>query len=491
MPRDRSRLEQIIQQGVLQVPASRLVDDDEARLMGNSEDDGRTVVPDGNELLVEDGLALALAGECDANARWVQEWGAWLHWDGAVWVKDNTLQMYDMVRRLCRRAAETAQEKRATELRKAATVAAVERMARSDRRLAAIGEQWDADPWVLNTLAGIVNLHTGAIRPHDPLAYCTKITAVAPGGDCPLWRRFLSEVTDGDAALEAFLQRVIGYSLTGAILEHALFFLYGTGRNGKGVFLNTLKAILDAYATVAPMTAFTDTHHEQHPTDLAMLRGARLVIAQETEEGRNWAESRIKALTGGDPITARFMRQDFFTFTPQFKLLIAGNHKPTLRNVDEAIRGRLHLIPFTVTIPPERRDPELADKLKAEWPGILQWAIDGCLLYQKIGLAPPPAVVNATAEYFEAQDDFSQWLDECCDIGPDYWEPVGRLFESWRNWAEASRLPVGTKKRLSSELDKAGFKADRNAAKGGRYRQRIRLKPSTPSPRNTRPWDSD
>jgi P4 family phage/plasmid primase-like protien len=454
-------------------------------------DDDRAIATDGIDLLVEDGLALAFAAQVEATARWVQDWGAWLHWDGAVWIRDGTLATYDLVRRLCRLAAAGAPKKRATELRKASTVAAVERMSRSDRRLAAIGEQWDADPWALNTPAGLVNLHDGTVRPHDPGAYCTKITAVAPGGDCPLWRRFLAEVTDSDPDLEAFLQRVVGYGLTGAILEHALFFLYGTGRNGKGVFLNTVKAILDAYATVAPMTAFTDTHHDQHPTDLAMLRGARLVIAQETEEGRNWAESRIKALTGGDPITARFMRQDFFTFTPQFKLLIAGNHKPTLRNVDEAIRGRLHLIPFTVTIPPERRDPSLPDKLKAEWPGILLWAIEGCLLYQQIGLAPPAAVVNATAEYFEAQDDFAQWLDECCDVGKEYWEPVGRLFENWRNWAEASRLPVGTKKRLSSELDKAGFPAGRNPSRGGRYRAGIRLKLHHALPAEARPWHDD
>src|SRR5262249_14374388 len=158
--------------------------------------------------------------------------------------------------------------------------------------------------------------------------------------------------------------RVAGYSLTGSTTEHALFFFYGTGSNGKGVFLNTLHGIWQDFAAVAPIEAFCEARLERHPTDLAMLRGARLVITQETGEGRYWDEAKIKALSGGDPISARFMRQDFFTYTPQFKLVVAGNHKPSLRNVDEAIRRRIHLVPFVVTIRPGKRDPQLAEKLK-------------------------------------------------------------------------------------------------------------------------------
>src|SRR6202035_1582768 len=153
-----------------------------------------------------------------------------------------------------------------------------------------------------------------------------------------------AEITGGNTELQGFLHRFAGYSLTGIILEHALFFLYGTGGNGKGVFLNTLTAVLADYAAVAPMETFVVMQGERHPTDLAGLRGARFVTAQETERGRRWAESKIKALTGGDPITARFMRQDFFTYVPTFKLAIAGNHEP----IDAAVRRRLHLISFTV-----------------------------------------------------------------------------------------------------------------------------------------------
>jgi putative DNA primase/helicase len=208
-----------------------------------------------------------------------------------------------------------------------------------------------------------------------------------------------------------------------------------------------------------------------------MLRGARAVISQETEEGRNWAESRIKALTGGDPISARFMRQDFFTFDPQFKLLIAGNHKPTLRNVDEAIRSRLHLVPFTVTVPKERRDPNLREKLRAEWGGILQWAIDGCLEYQRAGLSPPPAVTDATAEYFNSQDELGQWLEDCCELDKKNWEPVGRLFESWTRWAEDNRLSPGTMKRFAEQLDKAGYESTRLGKERTRARRGLKLRP--------------
>ena len=185
------------------------------------------------------------------------------------------------------------------------------------------------------------------------------------------------------------------------------------GRRG-GIPREDVAAILGDYAKTAPMETFTATQGDRHPTELAGLMGARLVTAQETEQGRRWAESKVKSMTGGDPIAARFMRQDFFEFTPQFKLLIAGNHKPGLRGVDEAIRRRLHLIPFTVTIPPERRDPDLFEKLKPEWPGILKWAIDGCLAWQRDRLTPPGIVREATAAYLAAEDAIAQWLDECC-----------------------------------------------------------------------------
>jgi hypothetical protein len=187
------------------------------------------------------------------------------------------------------------------------------------------------------------------------------------------------------------------------------------------------------------METFVASKTERHPTDLAMLRGARAVMAQETEQGQRWAESRIKALTGGDAISARFMRQDFFTFEPAFKLMIAGNHKPSLRNVDEAVRRRFNLVPFTVTIPKSERDPDLPQKLEAEWPGILVWAIQGCLEWQRIGLAPPPAVLDATEGYLADEDAIGRFLDERCETGDMLaMEEVKELFASWRDWCNAT-----------------------------------------------------
>ena len=206
------------------------------------------------------------------------------------------------------------------------------------------------------------------------------------------------------------------------VTEHALFFLYGSGANGKSTFANVLLEILGTgrtgYAAVAPMTVFTAQKFDQHPTELAMLQGKRLVIAHETEEGRAWATARIKTLTGGDPITARFMRCDFFTYEPQFKLLILGNHKPALRVTDTAMRRRLHLIPFTVTIPEAERDQALPDKLRAEYPQILAWMIRGAVAWRRGGLKPPASVVAATDDYFQDEDTFAQWLAECCVLDP-------------------------------------------------------------------------
>jgi putative DNA primase/helicase len=194
-----------------------------------------------------------------------------------------------------------------------------------------------------------------------------------------------------------------------------MFFLYGTGANGKSTFLNAITSAMGDYHRTAPIETFTSSPTDRHPTDLAGLRGARLVTAIETEQGRRWAESRIRTLTGGDPISARFMRQDFFEYMPQFKLVFAGNHKPGLRSVDEAIRRRFNLIPFTVTIPPRERDKKLGDKLQCELPGILAWILEGTAAWRRFGLCPPRVVTEATAAYLEAEDALAAWIEDCCE----------------------------------------------------------------------------
>jgi putative DNA primase/helicase len=321
-----------------------------------------------------------------------------------------------------------------------------------------------------------VDLRTGISRPPRREDYATKSAAAEPGGDCPRWRQFLSEITDGDTELQSYLRRVAGYCMTGITSEHVLFFCYGTGANGKSVFINTLAGIWGDYAVAAPMSTFVITKSEQHPTDLARLRGVRLVVATETEAGQRWAESRIKLMTGGDKIAARFMRGDFFEYTPQFKLVIVGNHKPSLRGVDEAIRRRLHLIPFNVCIPPARRDKDLFENLKAEWGGILQWAIDGCLEWQRLGLAPPAAVRDATETYLASEDAIANWLDECCEL--DHRASVRRsaLFESWKVWADKAGEFPGSAKAFFAVLESRGFPQFRQGGTGQRMFRGLAIK---------------
>jgi putative DNA primase/helicase len=409
----------------------------------------------------EDALALRFSERHSENLRYVAAWGKWLAWDGVRWSEDATLHVFDKVRTVCRSAssecADDTKQRVATRITSGQAVSAIERLARCDRRHAATTGQWDADSWLLNTPGGVVDLRTGILRDAKREDYFTKCTGATPKEECPLWLAFLNRITGGQDELQQFIQRMCGYILTGTTREHALFFLYGTGANGKSVFINTLSGAMADYAKTAPIEAFIASNSEHHPTDIAGLQGARLVTSIETEDGRRWAESKLKALTGGDRITARFMRQDFFEYTPQFKLIVAGNHKPGLRSVDEAMRRRFNLVPFTVTIPASERDAELTEKLRAEWPGILQWAIDGCLAWQCEGLNAPALVRDATADYFTAEDALGNWLEECCTTGRRYWTSGAALFANWREWCERSGEYVGSQKRFSQALQARGF----------------------------------
>jgi putative DNA primase/helicase len=303
--------------------------------------------------------------------------------------------------------------------------------------------------------AATFDLRTGIGRPPSPKDMITKkggCTCAPAGTPHPLWSAFLERVAP-DPELRTFLKRWCGYSMTGATTEHKFCFAYGTGANGKSTFINTIMGILGDYATVADVGTFIASNTERHPTDVAKLHGFRLVVAQETEKGRRWDEAKIKSMTGGDKMTARFMRCDFFDFTPKFKLWITGNHKPRLDNVDEAMGRRMLLVPFLVQIPPEERDPELPAKLKREWPAILRWMIDGCLEWQQIGLAPPKIVTDATDEYFDDQDTIKEWLEDCTeDGGPHAFTPSSQLFASWKSWCDARGLKPGSGKSLSDAL---------------------------------------
>ena len=410
----------------------------------------------------EDEIATVFTKLYGLDWKYSTAWGQWYSWNGQRWVQDNLLRFSYEVRAVCRVAsgfANIAQQNLRAKIASASTVSNIDRLVRADPNHAISTEKWDADPMLLNTTGGIINLVTGQIYPHDRNKYLTKSTTALPTGECIKWLEFLSDITNGNKELISYLQRVIGYCLTGLTSEHALFFLYGTGANGKSVFLNVISAILGDYAKTAPMETFMDTRSDRHPTDLAGLRGARLVCAIETEQGRRWNESKIKAITGGDTISARFMRQDFFEFKPQFKLLIAGNHKPSISNVDEAMSRRIHLIPFTTYIPPEKRDKQLTDKLLNERDGILAWAVKGLLSWQELkGLNPPNIVTEATKEYLNAEDAVGRWLEDCCEIDNAAFTSSKFLFESWKNWANEFGEYIGSIRKLSDQLIAKKFK---------------------------------
>jgi putative DNA primase/helicase len=325
-----------------------------------------------------------------------------------------------------------------------------------------------------------IDLQTGeeyAPRRED---YCTKITGTRfaqPGTPHPLWSKFLDRVTGGDLELQRYLQRVAGYCLTGITREHVMFFLYGTGANGKSVFVGTLIKIWGDYALTINTEMLMASTFDRHPTEIARLRGVRLAVGSEVEVGRAWAESRIKALTGGDRLQGRFMRRDFFEFTPQFKLMIVGNHKPNLNSVDEAIRRRIHLIPFTVTIPAEERDLELAEKLKAEWPAILRWAVDGCTEWQRSGLAPPPAVTGATAEYFAEADPLGRWLEERCVRDESAFALSKDLFADYQGWCGENGEKPLTSNWFGRELNGRGIAKGKNNMDERGYRLALRGAP--------------
>jgi putative DNA primase/helicase len=366
---------------------------------GISVEPPRTEQIDGFDL-TEDGIARAFTKRHSENLRYCNDTGAWFEWTGKRWKQDRTRRAFNWARIVCREMAEDASDSKKAALAKANTAGAVERFAQADQALGVTSDIWDANPFLLGTPDGTVNLETGEINPPAFDDFITRQTAVSPADvpNAPVWMDFLASVTENDAGLIRFLRQWCGYMLTGDTREHALLFIFGPGGNGKSVFLNTVAGILNDYCKTAAMDSFTATKNEKHSTDLAMLRSARMVCASETEEGKAWAETRIKSLTGGDTIAARFMRQNFFEYRPQFKLVIIGNHRPVLHNVDDAAKRRFNVVPFEYK--PATPDRDLEEKLKAEWPAILRWMIEGCLDWRKNGLVRPKVVLEATSEYF-------------------------------------------------------------------------------------------
>jgi putative DNA primase/helicase len=395
------------------------------------------------------------------DLRYVACWKSWLHWDGFRWIRDiNGTVMCKAQEMVSILWLEAGQIKNVTERERAGKLAlkagdakqlkAMIELAASQPGIAASPNWFDSDPWLLGVKNGVVDLRTGEFRPAKREDYITKQagTDYVEGAKCPLWEEHLRLVFNRDEALIRFYQRIAGYALTGSTREQKLFFLHGNGRNGKSTTTETHYAFMGDYAQHAPATLFVIDRYGREPqTDIARLHGARFVIGSEIEEGTRLAENRVKELTGQDTLTGRFLYGTPFDFKPTHKLMMFGNHKPDVAGTDLGIWRRMVLIPFPVQIDESQIDRELLKKLLAELPGILNWAIDGCLVWQKDGLQVPATVEQATAEYRVEEDELREFLEEKCVIGDSHQIKRSVLHRAYLEWARerGTKVPMRPK----------------------------------------------
>lgn len=338
-----------------------------------------------------------------------------------------------------------------------------------DARVAISAEDLDTDPWLFNSASGTIDLKSGTLRPYRQSDLITKLIDIPydPDAKCPNWTRFLLSIFGGDEDLARFMHRIVGYSLTGDIREHALFFLYGTGANGKSTFVDILMQLMGDYskrlgADSLMVTRFTN---QGGPTpEIAKMKGARLVAVSETSNSGKLDESRVKDLTGGDRITACMKYGDPFEFDPTHKLWLSGNHKPVIDGTDNGIWRRIHIIPFNQTFtddaPDEshRKDRTLPYRLRSELPGILAWAVRGCLSWQDKGLNPPQSVLDAVAQYRESQDIVGDFLKQMTEQGEHQWIKKADMYAAYKSWALDNGLHPMSAKKFHPELDSRGFK---------------------------------
>jgi putative DNA primase/helicase len=322
-------------------------------------------------------------------------------------------------------------------------------IARAIKPIADAGVRWDADPWLLGCPNGVVDLRTSVLRAGQPADGITMNTSVAydPAATCPRWDRFITEIFGDHADLIGFIRRAVGYSLSGITTEQCLFLGYGTGANGKGTFANTIKRALGDYAWNMPFATIELRDRAAIPNDLAALVNRRFVIASETNDGTRLNESRVKALTGCDPVTARFLHGEFFTFEPVAKFWLHVNHKPIVRDDSFGFWRRLRLIPFVHVFPV---NAALAGELRAEAAGILAWCVRGCLEWQREGLQPPASVTDATREYEADSDPLAGFLIEACESDPNADVRGSELFDHYKRWADGHGLTE--RERLSSTM---------------------------------------
>ena len=426
--------------------------------------------------LTDLGNAQRLVAQHGQDLRYCYTWGKWLVWDGVRWAKDESGEVD-------RRAKETVRsiyveagaieekglrEATADHAKRSESDSKRQSMinsARSEPGIPILPEHLDRDPWLLNVLNGTLDLRTGKLQEHRRGDLISKLAPVEydPEAECPTWWKFLEHIMGRNFDLIFFLQKAVGYALTGVTLEQVLFFLYGLGANGKSTFIEVIQALLGDYATQTTSETFMMKRHGSPiSNDVADLRGARFVAAVEIESGRRMAEVLIKQMTGGDKLKARFLYSEHFEFKPEFKIFLAANHKPIIRGTDHAIWRRIRLTPFTVQIPETEQDKELPEKLKAELPGILNWAIEGCINWQDHGLAPPQAVQEATQTYKDEMDILGNFVGECCIIASGASATAKELYSAYNQWAEdnGEKRPL-PQRAFGMSLTERGFQRDR------------------------------
>jgi putative DNA primase/helicase len=388
------------------------------------------------------------------------------------WAEDERLEVFALAADLIRSLYPIARRMNDEDKRKAyllhlirseshKSLSAMVTLAKADRTVARHPDDFDGDPWLCTVKNGTIDLRTGQLRQHSPKDMITRLAPVVydPAARCPNWLEFLNMIMLGRQSLVDFLKRAFGSSLTGITSDKAMFILYGPGGdNGKSTMIEVMEMVLGNYARRTPVETFLKRREGSIPNDIARLRGVRFVWAAENDRGVRLAESLLKEMTGGDRMVARFMRSEFFEFMPAFKIWFATNHKPAIRG-DAAIWRRLKLIPFDYTIPKEKqkRRHEVMAMFRDELPGILNWAIEGCLEWQRDGLGVPEEVVNATREYETEQDTFSMFLEEKCVRVPSARMSSLTLYREYKIWAEQYGESPVSHKTFASLMSERSF----------------------------------
>ena len=433
----------------------------------NVEDEAVEDKPKKKFRLNELGNAERIADGYGHVIKYVNEMG-WLIWDGKCWRIDNKKQIERIANKVLRDLEKSNDE---MEVRWARNCGKRNIRMNSIKDLMPLvpgeREEFDKHKYLFNVENGIINLKTGKLQPHDRELGLTKITNIVfdESAKCPEWLSFLDQIFLGDKELIEYMQRLIGYSLTGEISEQIMVFLIGGGSNGKSTFINTIKDLMGEYGKQAKSDTFIKKKETGANNDIARLVGSRFVSAIESEDGEQLSEAFVKQITGGEPVLARFLRQEYFEFIPEFKVFFTTNHKPVIKGVDEGIWRRVKLVPFNLQLPKEKRDLKLPEKLSLEMSGILNWAIEGCLKWQRSGLKEPMVVKKATGDYKEDMDILGPFLYECCHapLIDDVKIEAKELYEVYSNWCYKNNEHQLKNRSFYRMMETKGFKKKKGA----------------------------